>query len=493
MNEVNPTRGAALDLRTPQRQSLWAIVFLSFRTLRLIGLIQLLLFIGFVIARLPSVLVFVGLIGVVGVGLFAVAGLRWWRFTFEIEGEELVVRRGVVQQQRLSIPLGRVQSVSLEQKLLHRIVSLVQISLETAGTETAEFVIDAVDQRTASALQQTIANYRRPTRVVAGGDEQPDTFPPRPEQTVVHHNPRRVMQIALTQTPFAGLVILAPLFALGDELRRFLPFDLPRFDEPQGARWLVWFVPLALAVGLATSLVLNLVRVLLTDWNLTVRSTAAGLRRDAGLLSTTSVATPVPRIQIVRIRQGVLERLWKLHTVHLETIGRTNISVPGCSAEQVKSLSHVALAGSVPGEHLAERVSPAEVVLRTRNTLILTALAAGVLWWLMSWWGFTPLLLVPYVWARTRRQVRLRRWAIETDTFGQFRAFVAWQREEVLVRKVNGVTVAQRLFERRRGLATVVLSTAGGDISVGMIPLEQAEWVRDTVLRSVETDRRAWM
>jgi len=39
----------------------------------------------------------------------------------------------------------------------------------------------------------------------------------------------------------------------------------------------------------------------------------------------------------------------------------------------------------------------------------------------------------------------------------------------------------------------VVLSTAGGDISVGMIPLEQAEWVRDTVLRSVETDRRAWM
>ncbi|MDB9846455.1 PH domain-containing protein, partial [Acidimicrobiales bacterium] len=158
--------------------------------MRSIGLIQLLLFVGFVIARLPSVLVFVGLVGVVGLGLFAVAGLRWWRFTFEIEGEELVVRRGVVQQQRLSIPLGRVQSVSLEQKLLHRIVSLVQISLETAGTETAEFVIDAVDQRTASALQQTIANYRRPTRVVAGGDEQPDTFPPRPEQTVVHHNPR---------------------------------------------------------------------------------------------------------------------------------------------------------------------------------------------------------------------------------------------------------------------------------------------------------------
>lgn len=498
MNDPIPLRGDVINLHSPQRQSLWAVAFLAFRTLRSIGLIQLALFVGFVVARLPGLPAFVGLVAVVGVVLFAVAGLRWWRFTFEIEGEELVVRRGVLQQERLSIPLGRVQSVTLEQKLLHRIVSLVQISLETAGTDTAEFVIDAVDQRTAQTLQQTVANYRSTARSSDNEvDEQHDSagapMPPPPERIVVRHGPRRVVQIALTQTPFAGLIVLAPLFAVGDELGRLVPFGLPDVDEPQGRGWLLWLVPLVLVVGLVASLVLNLVRVLLTDWNLTVRTTAAGLRREAGLLSTTSVAAPVPRIQIVRTRQAVLERPWGLHTVQFATIGSTNISVPGCSKDQLRDLVDVAFAGSGRIENLTERVSTAEVFLRTRNTSIVAALAVVALWFLAGWWSALVFLSVPYVFVRTKRMVRLRRWQIDPETIGQLRAFVGWQREDALVRKVNGVTVAQRLFERKRGLATVVLSTAAGDLTVGMIPLEQAEQVRDIALRSVETDHRAWM
>lgn len=488
MNDFTP-----IDLRTPQRQSLWAIVFLAFRTLRSVGVLQILLFVGFVGARLPSVLAFAGLVAVIGSGLFAAATLRWWRYTFELDNGELVVRRGVLEQQRLSIPLGRVQSVSLEQKLLHRFVSLVQVSLDTAGTETAEFVIDAVDRDVARSLQQAVANQRSSSAVVESAELATETEPPPPEQVVLRHTPWRIVQIALSQSPFAGLVLVAPLFALGDQLSRVIPFDLPDMDERTGPGWLLWFVPVVLTVGLVFSMTLNLARVVLTEWNLTLRSTAAGLRRDAGLLSTTSVAAPIPRVQIVRTRQGLIERLWSLHRVDLVTISNTNIALPGCSVEQMQMVRRLVLSGSDGVEEFDQSVSKAEIVLKTRTAAVPAVLASASLGFVIGWWSLLALLSVPYVAAHTTRMVRLRRWAITSDTVGTERAFVGWQREEALLRKVNGVAVSQRLFERSRGLATVTFSTAAGALSIGMITMEQAELIRDIALQSVETDRRAWM
>ena len=73
----------------------------------------------------------------------------------------------------------------------------------------------------------------------------------------------------------------------------------------------------------------------------------------------------------------------------------------------------------------------------------------------------------------------------------------AWDRKEILLRKVNGVVVRQSLFERKRGLASIQLQLAGGigagSLTIGMIPLEQAEAVRDRVLYVVETDKRAYI
>ena len=488
MNDFTP-----VDLRTPHRQSLWAVVFLAFGTLRSIGVVQILLFVGIVGARLPSALAFASLVVVIGSALFAVAALRWWRFTFELDNGELVIRRGVLQQQRLSIPLGRVQSVSLEQKLLHRFVSLVQVSLDTAGTETTEFVIDAVDRNIARTLQQAVANQRTSSAVAESGEQDAETKPAPPEQVVLRHAPRRIVRIALSQPPFAGLVLLAPLFALAGQLDRVVPFGLPDPAELTGPGWLLWFVPLALTVGLAFSIMLNLARVVLTEWNLTLRSTAAGLRRDAGLLSTTSVAAPIPRVQIVRTRQGLLERWWSLHRVDLATIGNTNIALPGCSSEQMHMVRRLVLSGSDGVEVFDQSVSKAEILLKTRTAAVLAALVSALLGFVIGWWSLLALLSVPYVGARTMRLVRLRLWAITSDAIGIQRAFVGWQRDEALLRKMNGVSVGQRLFERRRGLATVTFSTAAGAVSIGMIPLEQAELIRDVALHSVETDRRAWM
>lgn len=480
---------SASNLDEPQRQSTWAVVLLALRTVRSVGLIQIAIGIGFVLARVPSVAAFIGLVAIVGVVVLAVAAMQWWRYTFVIVRDELVVRRGIVQQQTLSIPLDRVQSVSLEQKLMHRLVSVVQVTLDTAGTEDAEFVIDAVDQPVADALRRAVANFRGSrTAAVSAPD-----MPPPPEPIVLRHSPRRVAKIALTQTPFAGLVLLAPLFAVGDDLGRLLPFDLPTIDEPSAGLWLIWFVPLAAVAGLLFSVLLNLVRVLLVDWNLTLRTTAAGLRRDAGLLATTSVAATVPRVQIVRIHQSPLERLASLHTVTLNTIGAANLNLPGCDGDEMAMVRGLALADSTGVTELDERVAPENIFLATRNAAVAVMLIVASLWIVVGAWALMALAAVPYVWLASRRRVRLRRWGVAIDALAHHREFVGWDRSELLLRKVNAVTLRQSLFERKRDLATVVLATAAGSVSIGMISLTKATDLRDRVVRQIETDPRAWM
>ncbi|MFT7475252.1 MAG: putative membrane protein [Verrucomicrobiales bacterium] len=493
-----------VSLVEPQRQSLFAILFLALRLIRNIGIIQLVIAAGFVLSQSPSLLLLV-----VGVFVFAVislswATLSWWRYTFAVDNGELVVKRGLISQDTLTVPLDRVQSVSIEQKLLHRAVGLVQVSLDTAGTSTAEFTIDAIDRSVADALQRAGADYRRDSSgagtqapSLAEGDVAAnDSFvlrpPEPPERVVLRHDARRILTIALTQIPFSGLAVLAPLFAFGDNLIDRIPIDAPDVDF-EGRATLLWFVPAAILLVVVASVALNLIRVLLTDWNLTVTSTPAGLRRDAGLLSTSSIASSLPRVQRVEIRQGLLERFAGIRTATLHNIGEGNFRIPGCDVEQVGELRSLALDGGGGVSVLDRRVSSLEVFKEVRNSSITMSVIAIGLWFLVSWWSLLVLVIVPIVWLSTKRQVRLRRWGIDADAIADRRELLGWKSEEALLRKVNGVTVRRSLFERKRGLATVRVQMAGSSISIGMIPLAEAQAVRDRALYVAETDRRAFM
>ena len=494
--------GAPVSLEKPQRQSLMAIFFLAFRTVRQIGIVQIVIGVGFAASRSPSVLALVIIVPVVALVFLAAAGLSWWRYTFSIMNGELQVHKGVLSQATLSVPLDRVQSVSLEQKLLHRPFGLVQVSLDTAGTETAEFTIDAVDRPVADALQRAAADHRRATTPrqngVAGVDQDGeflDAPPPpvRPDRILLRHPPKRVIMIALTQMPLTGFAIIAPLFAFADQAADLAPVELPSVDKSSFGAWVVWAIPVAIVAILAVSVILNLIRVLLVDWDLTVTSTAAGLRRNSGLLSTTSVASSVARIQRVEVRQSGLERIVGLHTLVLHTIGSGNFVVPGCDTGQVAEIRTIALQGSSGVCSPGRRVSHDEIFKAVRNTTILTLVLAAAFFVPLGWWSVLVFVAVPVVGLITRRRVRLRRWAVTHEELNERRQFVGWVQHDVLLRKANGVRVSQTLFERKRGLATVTVQTADGSLSIGMIGLGEARTLRDRVLHVAQTDTRAWM
>lgn len=508
-----PTEADEVDLGKPQRQSVLAIVFLAIKTVQQIGIVQVVFAFGFAASQSPSILVLIFGVFIIGALLLIVGALRWWRYTFFVRAGELHVDRGVVSRDTLTVPLDRVQSVSIEQKFLHRLVSLVEVSLDTAGTDAAEFTFDAVDRQVARELQRVASDYQRsversgspsrgagPAHRRSENTDSPAAHRAVEERTILRHSPARLVRLGLSRVPFSGLAFLAPILAFGDDLVERVPFSLPDVEVELGL-WLLWFVPVAI-VGVAVfGLFLNLVGTFLRDWDLRVIQTESGLRREAGLLSTTSVASSVSRVQSIETRQGLLQRLFGLQHVTLHNIGEGDFLVPGCTAEEIARIRSVGLQESAGVDSIDRRVSTAEVFRDTRNAGVICAVLAVGLFFVIEWWVLLFVLPVVGEWLRARRRVGLRRWGIDSDSVAIRNELLAWRTHEALLRKTNGVVIRQSYFERSRGLATVQIRLAGGilngQISIGMIPADEAAAVRDYVLYIVESgsdvNEASWM
>ena len=472
-----------INLSVPQRQSPLAIVFLGLRILRSLGIAQIVIVVLFIM-RAPfngalSVLPFVIIVAFGGF-----SALAWWRYTFQVLDDELVVTKGIVRVVRLNVPIERIQSIAIEQQLLHRLTGLVKVAVDTAGSNEAEFSIDAVARPVAEELQRR-AVTAVPTPVKIGSALPPPVL--AEDRVVFTHDGRRLLAMALTMWPLTGLLVLGPLLAFGGDFFNRLP-DVGLGDQP--FRW--WWVPVGIAGFIVFSVVLNIIRVFLQDWELSLRASATSLRRTSGLLSKTNTASSVDRIQMVTSAQNPLQRRARLRNIELATVGQRSLSVDGCDDAQFTTVLTLAAVTPIDELLLDRRIHPAAIWLAVRNATVVCALLTGALFWLIGWWSPLVLSSIPLVWATTRLNVANFRWGLGQQLASSSHV-LSLRTEQALLHKTNAVTVTQSIFERRRGLGRVQLATASGAISIGMIPIEEAQAARDTILHAVETDTRPWI
>lgn len=490
--------GAATDrsaLAEPLRQSPVALAFIAFRFVKRLGWSALVAAFIFVsnggLAVGGAVLAIV-----VTTVLFAASALSWWRFTFHVVADELVVTKGVVSIERLVIQLDRVQSVDIEQRLLHRPLGLVSARVDTAGSNAVEFEIDAIDRHLADALRRVATDARSgpsledgPVDSATASDE---------EDVLVERTLVELVVVGLTRSPLAGLVVLAPLVAYGDELGLLgrlgtrVERSIEGSDDTQwGATTLLYLLALV-AVVIVGGAILQVVREVIRNWNLRLTRTPSGLRRTAGLFTTTSRSSTVRRVQAISTDDSPPQRWLGFTHLRLRTFGDNDISLPGTRPAEVARLRRIVFGASSPPS-LDRGISRAAVFLAVRNVVLVAVPVAGFLFFAIGWWSAWVLAAVPLRWATARRRWTLRRWSLEDGRLAEVRQLFTRHAAELPIFKAQVVVVSQSFFERRRGLATLQVRSADGSISVPLIPLDLACGCRDLILHAVETDRRRFL
>lgn len=483
-------------LARPVRQSPVALVFIAWRFTRRVGLINLGAALLFTVTGGFSIgLWFVAIVLTTGVLVYSL--LSWWRNTFVVVRGELVVTRGVLSVERLVIPLDRVQSVSIDQQLLHRIVGLVSASIDTAGSNETEFEIAAIDVATAEALRRVASGAKvlRPTAHEHGTTVAGTIAIAEPDLVLLHRSPRELALAGATTMPWAGLALLAPLVAFGDEIN--VLDRLGGSAERAAERWtgdvsigrVIVVVTVAITAAAVFGTLLQTTRELVTNWDLTLHRTPTGLRRTAGLLNTTSRSSTVRRVQAIVTNDTPLQRRLGITTLTLRTFGDNDIGLPGSRPDDVVRLRETVF-GTITPPPIAHPVSRWSVFLAARTIALVAGPVALVLWFRVGWWSTTLLVAVPLRSAVATWEWRRRRWGLDHDRIAETHGLLRRHTAEAPLVKAQVVKVTQSFFERRRGLATIRIQTADGFLSVPLIDHADATAVRDRVLYAVETDRR---
>ena len=127
---------------------------------------------------------------------------------------------------------------------------------------------------------------------------------------------------------------------------------------------------------------------MITEWNLSLTVRDGGFRREAGLISRSSTATNIDRIQRVQVHQNPIERMVGIQRVNLPTIGEGDLHLPGTDDTELAELRDLVLDPDARIDTLDRTVSPLQVFLDTRNTSIIAVLLAVGLWFAIGSWLF---------------------------------------------------------------------------------------------------------
>lgn len=430
---------------------------------------------------------------------------QWLAFRFRLTEDELILDSGVLSRRRRVIPLARIQNIDLEQSALERLAGVAQLRLETAsgGRETeAGLSVLGVDEarslrsellrRRAATGSGLGAAERGPSEAAGRGAREPgDAQAPASEE-------RTLLRLSLTDLAIAGATSNeAGLIAAGLATAMQVVQDVGVM-EPVG-RWIESAfergadLGIVGAAGAGAALVLGFV---VLGWVVSIGATLVRfhgftltrvgdeLRREYGLLSRHHSTVPLERVQAVRIEETLLRRPLGLAALKIETAGtgpQQRQDRAGGGAEAFVPIARRRQVGVLLREVFEDArfdgvelhpVSPLSLRRGFTRLAVPVALggAAAALWMGPRWLAL--LLLLAPAWWLARAQYGARGWG-RTPGYALARGGVLTRVSWVVPeRKIQTLHLRETPFQRRWGLATLLVDTAAGGRVARVVDLD---------------------
>jgi putative membrane protein len=404
-----------------------------------------------------------------GIVLLAAKWLAWRRFTYGVGAVEIVIESGILNRNRRSIPFDRIQDVDIERTFLARLFGLAKVRIETGAGGKDEGLLDSVSLAEAHRLRETVRAGRAGAAAAASARE---TEAPAP-QILFAMDPPRLLLSGLFNF---SLVYIAGLFALLQTFDRFLPFDIydparwvGLVDEYLPARWTFGAIAAVLFVAAALGAVAGVLRTASRDYGFRLSLEGDRLRREQGLFTRKEAVISRRRVQLAEVSGGPVRGLFGWSGLAFQTLGA------GTDRGGHQSAAPFATRGEIEAV-LAEvaplRLPPPPELIRVSRRHILRSVAATLLPALAAiaalsyWQPLAPalLLLLPLLAAGAALERRFHRYALADDLLFVSRG--VWRRRLWLVplRNIQSLSFSRGPIQRRLGLATLAIDTAGASM-----------------------------
>ena len=530
-----------------RRISPFAVVFFVGKTIRNLvrGYVQLVATFGALAVLIRGTPYAALLIPLALLVIIAVAVLRYWFFRYRIEEDRIVIRQGILEKTSVDLPFHRIQGINVERRPVDRLLGLVTVSLDTAGSETTEGELPCVSRDLAEELRGRIGfgdpgrSGERP-EVAAGAAPEVSAADASRERRKGGLIPREVLLRLSKGDMFRiglgrdNILLAMMLIAAAWRQPRELPYriaetfgfsedlvrpaietaeaTLARTDALGEGTFTGGIVLTALSVVLAFGVGTAFLRY----FGFTLWREGTAYRSRGGLLTQREVVVETAKIQQLTLSQDMLLRMLKRFRLRMHPAADADASqhhdvpqvleVPLLEAPLAQEMRESVFGEEGEGPILLpksgafRRVSPFYIQALGLRLGALPALAGAVI--LMPVTGLTKVWATfagiwAAIWIVCGGLTALQRWrrmgyAYGSDGMASRSGFVGRRVDAFLFRKVQSVAVKRSPLEQRQGLATVVVELASDTVTVPYMDHGVARRLRDHILYTVESSRRRW-
>ena len=387
--------------------------------------------------------------------------LRWFLTTYRIAPEEIQLRSGVLRRTVLSLPRNRIRSVSTDARLLHRLLGLTVLRVSTSqeASGDGDFTLDGVAAEQVPRLRAVLLADSLAVTQQAGA----------PGRILARWHPRWLRYSPLS---FTGLAMIAA--AVGIAYQAGAPRALRDSTLTQSgldvAQHLGAPAVAAAAIAvLAASVVLSVVRSLVTYGNLLLRRDGDLLHLEHGLLRVRENTFDMRRLRGGTLREALLVRAFggaRLDAVMtgVNGAGESSLLLPPCPAATAQAVLADLIANPDAVSGPLRGHGPAATRRRWIRALAIPAVLGivtavlGVPVWVWVAWAAVMVCcgLLAADRARSLGHRVSHGWLVARS------GSLERRRDCIAGAGIVGWTVRQSWSQRRAGVATLIAATAAG-------------------------------
>jgi putative membrane protein len=421
------------------------------------------------------------------------AVIRYFTFTYRIENGELITKQGLLGRTERHIPLGRVQDIRIEQGVLHRMFRMADVFVETAGGRGPEAALSVLARAEADDLRAAVF-AQTPAPGLTSAQASPN------ERQVIRKLGLRDLVLAgLTSNRAASaLAIILVLWQFLDDL---LPKEMyERLAERITNQAIEWqsrgaSVEWMLVLGVAFAVIIigvffSVIGSIVVFYGFTLSRTGEDIYRSYGLFTRRSSSLPRRRIQLLKVEETWLRRLFRLAALRADTAGSSvhpgqnkeeqsgrDVLLPVVPRKDVDSLLPIFFPDLDRVDGAWQQVSRRAIRRGTRKGAAVCLLLAAISCALQrSWHGLWPLLFIPAVYALNVMSYRHLGYWLGERFFWMRSGWLSRGTHIVPIRNLQSVVIRQTPFDRRHRVATLIVDSAGQANTGGGPRIQNVPW-----------------
>jgi putative membrane protein len=435
---------------------------------------------------------------------YSILYYRNFLFHIDYRNEEFVLQKGVISTQNIAIPFDKIQQVYFKRSILERIINTYRVVIDTAGSNQDEVSITAITKEDADLLASILTRVKREIKIE--------------EQEIAEVSPTRfwtykldalkLIKIGISTNYLRGLGLVAAFFAtIYNEFSRFFSEEYSdEFGEyydmvPSVSSSIGFFIAIFIFL-LIVSIIITVLEVFIKYFGLKLTQTSESLELEMGLNTNTKVALQPRRVQLVQTITNPVQKYFNLYEARIalasseDVIGKKKIKIPGLGSEELAKVKDYLYGEDLP--NLKDQFKSHKLILFRK--FFLSLIPAIISYLIFLWQPYLEgqiyfTLVIVYIAIAIIYQVikyRSLKLVITNEFLHKFQGVWNKSEEQVEIYKMQGVTIKQPIWYRRRGLFNLEFHTAGGDVTFKAVNHNVFPWI-NYIMYKIESSRKRWM